>query len=241
MNTVEERLASLEKENKKMKHELDRAQAYIEISNLMSRYEYWHAAGQHDKKGKYIAQKTPGARMEFLDSGVFEGNEKARMFMVDLHNLGLKDHPEGIFQFHSLTTPIIEVAGDGKTARGLWLSPGFETLPTDDKPLAVWVWELYAADFVKEDGVWKWLRIHLHRGFVCPYDKSWVDIDVGEFYKSHSIDSSGFPPELRPDRPTTYFNMYSLNDPCCWTKGIPPAPESYETYEEWMAVVEKAD
>lgn len=30
----------------------------------------------------------------------------------------------GILPVHSLTTPVIEVAADGKTARGVWISPG---------------------------------------------------------------------------------------------------------------------
>jgi hypothetical protein len=240
---VEQRIAWLEStvnklvgENKKIQHDLERAQAYIEIQNLMSRYEYWHTSDQHNKKGKYVAQKAPGIRMEYINSGVFEGAKSAMKFHVDLHN-ALGNDKAGKLTFHPLTTPVIEVAGDVKTARGVWISPGIETHTVKGKPIACWCWESYAADFIKEDGLWKWWRIHLHRAFIIPFDKSWVDIDVAKFFNSLNVKPEKFSASLQPDRPTTYFKMFSLNDSFCWTEGIPAAPEPYETYEDWMAVV----
>jgi hypothetical protein len=249
MASLEERVAALEQKNNqletknaKMQHELERVQAVVEIQNLMSRYEYWHTSDQHDKKGKFIATKAEGARIEYNNSGVYEGTKGLRKFLVELHSMGggVNRRP-GNLTVHPLTTPVIEVAGDGKTARGLWLSPGIETHNFLGKIIGCAVWEAYAADFIKEDGIWKWWRIHLNRCFITPYDKSWVDVDVDKFYESLGIGPSMLPPELQPDRPTTYFKMFKMDDTCGWTEGIPTAPEPYEHYEEWMAVVKKAD
>ena len=180
--------------------------------------------------------------MEFVNSGVYEGAEAAMKFMVDLHKFAgtMGATQAGRLTMHPLTTPVIEVAKDGKTARGLWISPGIETHYIEGKPLACSVWESYAADFVKEDGVWKWWHVHLYRAFIVPFDKSWVDIDVNEFYKTLGRSPTVYPADLQPDRPTTYHKMFSLNDTCCWTEGMPPAPEPYETWDESMACVEKA-
>jgi hypothetical protein len=232
--------------NKKMQHEIDRLKAYVDVQNLMGRYVYWHTSGRNDKKGQFLATKTEGARVEYNNSGVYEGTEGLRRFLVGVHGGGkLEKHP-GQLTVHPLTTPVVEVAGDCKTARGIWISPGFETHKINNETFknkwtAFMIWEEYAADFVKEDGVWKWWRIHLNRVFVHPYDKSWVDVDVNEFYKSMGIGPQMLPKDLQPDRPTTFFKMYSKEDTNSWTEGTIPPPEPYETFEEWMAVVKKAD
>jgi hypothetical protein len=240
--SVEQRLKTLE-------HEFSRMKAVIEIQNLMGRYVYWHSSGQNDKKGKFIAQKTPGTRVEYITSGVFEGSQGMQRFLVDLHS-GVatpdKRKYDGSMAVHPISTPVIEVAGDGKTARGLWISFGVEVGPNIDgkfdKPLQpLWVLEEYAADFVKEDGVWKWWRIHLFRVFQCPFDKAWTEIDCQDYFDNVLQIRRHFDRRGIPDRPTTMNQMYSPTKPCLMMEGIPPAPEPYETYEEWMAVVKKAD
>ena len=51
---------------------------------------------------------------------------------------------------------MIEVAGDGNTAKGLWFITGAETSPKDDDRLDPhWTWARYATDFIREDGKWK--------------------------------------------------------------------------------------
>jgi|WetSurMetagenome_2_1015567.scaffolds.fasta_scaffold109692_2 hypothetical protein len=55
---------------------------------------------------------------------------------------------------NSLTTPVIEVAGDCETARAVWLCPGLEGLtPT---------WTKYGCDFRKQDGEWKIWHLHAY-------------------------------------------------------------------------------
>jgi hypothetical protein len=241
--TLEQRIAALEEKNKKIEHELDRAKAVNEIQNLMSKYEYWHTAGQNDKKGQFIAQKTPGARIEYITSGVFEGSKGLKKFLVDLHD-GFGGKYDGGMAVHPLTTPIIEVAGDGKTARGLWLSPGVEVHANHngkfDKDLQpLWILEEYAADFVKEDGKWKWWRIHLYRCYQCPFDKPWTEIDCQDYFDNVLMVRAMADKVGKPDRPTSENQMYSPKVKSLLQQGIPPAPEPYETFEEWMACVKK--
>jgi hypothetical protein len=229
----------------KIQHELDRAKAYIEISNVMGRYVYWHTSHNGEKKATLLCNKAEGARVEYNNSGVFEGVEGLHKFVVGMHPTAGKSRP-GSITVHPVSTPVIEVAGDGKTARGVWISDGFETVPetyfVKDKPMVFGIWEAYAADFIKEDGAWKFWRIHLHRVIIHPFDKSWVDIDVPTYYeKEYGMGPWRFPPEMQPDRPTTVFKMFSLKDTNSWTDSTLMPPEPYETFEEWMAVVKKAE
>ena len=65
---------------------------------------------------------------------------------------------KGNMNLHTLTTPVIEVADDGKTAKGLWISPGVECprVPLfGGEHQAAWCWIKYGVDFAKEDGKWK--------------------------------------------------------------------------------------
>jgi hypothetical protein len=75
---------------------------------------------------------------------------------------------------HTLVTDVIEVAADGKSARGCFITPGvIHSRLTADKgedgkvhrsPRYCHVlWERYGSDFVCEDGEWKYLHEH-----VCP-------------------------------------------------------------------------
>jgi hypothetical protein len=247
--SLEQRIVALEEKNKKIEHELDRVKAVNEIQNLMSKYEYWHTSGENDKKGKFIAQKTPGARVEYIVSGVFEGSKHMTDFLCDLHSGGKnkgKEKYDGGLAVHPLTTPIIEVAGDGKTARGLWISPGVEVHSNRNKkfnkPLQpLWILECYAADFVKEDGIWKWLRIHLYRVYQCPFDKPWTEIDCQDYFDNTLMVRQHFDTMMKPDRPTTVNQMYSPKVKSLMQQGLLPVPEPYEHYEEWMACVKKAE
>jgi len=58
---------------------------------------------------------------------------------------------EGALIEHSLTTPVTEVADDGKTVKGIWISPRHETIvvPGKEKRQAIWTWARYGMDFAK--------------------------------------------------------------------------------------------
>ena len=66
---------------------------------------------------------------------------------------------------HTLFTDIIEVADDGKSARGSFITPGviFCRLNRHEYPYCNVLWERYGSDFVREHG--RWLYLHEQ---VCP-------------------------------------------------------------------------
>ena len=64
---------------------------------------------------------------------------------------------------------MIEVAGDGKTAKGVWIGIGFvaRTDAQTGEAQCFWEWGKYGVDFIKEDGVWKFWHFHIYRIFRC--------------------------------------------------------------------------
>ncbi|MBR1780627.1 MAG: nuclear transport factor 2 family protein, partial [Oscillospiraceae bacterium] len=61
----------------------------------------------------------------------------------------------GPFKVEPLYNPLIEVAGDGKTAKGLWSCQGAHNEVGTAGPVANWTWGYFAADFIREDDGWR--------------------------------------------------------------------------------------
>lgn len=56
----------------------------------------------------------------------------------------------GTMNYYSLDTPVIEIAEDGKTAKGIWALRNTYSLLTAGGPEAYWQWAWVTADFIKE-------------------------------------------------------------------------------------------
>nr|MDO8082078.1 nuclear transport factor 2 family protein [Candidatus Freyarchaeota archaeon] len=247
---VEERLAFLEKENKR----LGRAEDIHEIQNVMSLHEYYHSSFKHKEELDAIwAQKAPDVAFEeALFEARFVGLEAINRYYVDfMRNFlfksagtmirewypQLKDEPEeelpfGLAYMHTLTTPVIEVAEDRETAKGVWVSPGFITMPGIKGLQAFWHWDRYGVDFIKEDGKWKIWHFFVGREFTTPYEKSFVDtgLDNEETYELALQLFKEWPGlSGMKSKPLNAFDSYS---PFKVNKLKPRLPEPYRTFSE---------
>ena len=61
----------------------------------------------------------------------------------------------GPFKVKPLSSPVIEVAADGKTAKGLWYCQGAYNDVETCGPVANWTWGYFAVDFVRAEDGWK--------------------------------------------------------------------------------------
>lgn len=87
--------------------------------------------------------------------------------------MGMDPRPLNFSPVHNLSSEIIEVADDGKSARGAFLTPGniYEYLKPQQRRRAIFMWERYGADFVcDENGHWKYLHEHVCPDFQGNYD-----------------------------------------------------------------------
>jgi hypothetical protein len=184
---------------------LERAEAINAAQNLMGKYSYYHTASKHKECLDLFAMKTPDVRVEMV-WGVYKGAESIKRLYPGFHAWADDDGIGRMF-LHTMTTQVIEVAKDGKTAKGVWVSPGVETMPkdrkmtTDTKIDTRWSWIKYAADFIKEDGEWKIWHLHVYGLFSAPPGKDWQDVpfDYDKIVKYGQT----LPVEFRPDAPPT--------------------------------------
>jgi hypothetical protein len=218
--SLEQKVENLQRVVEKLQHEQERLQAVHEIQNVAAKYY------NTKNKPEVFALKQPDVSVEIAMWGKFIGPEKVKqLFAAE----GGHTPPPGMLIEHQLTTPYIQVAADGQTAKGVWCSPGIETYPgeTDHeeggKLTAHWCWAKYAADFIKEDGEWKVWHYHFYDTFMCPYHKSWVEtpqppLDVVWEHRGG----------LQPDSPPTYRSSYF---PDRVREMRPAVPEPYETWD----------
>lgn len=83
---------------------------------------------------------------------------------------------------HALSSEVIEVADDGKSARSFYLTPGILANNIDafdaENPEHrgnVYLWERYGSDFVFVDGEWKWFHEQVVPDIWCYYDhRDWA-------------------------------------------------------------------
>jgi hypothetical protein len=228
--SLEERIKLLEEINERQSKKIQRLEDVHEIQNLMGRYVYLHEVQRDPEFADTIfAKKTPGVSWEVAHMGVFKGREGIKR-ALDAHGPRDGKVRPGTLFIHTLTSPVIEIAGDGKTAKGVWTSPGAETLndPETGELKGFWAWTKYGCDFVKEDGKWKMWHYHVYRIFLTPSDK-----DYTEEYELKVMDAAtGGPsvrPDMRPDGPPTYDNPYSKK---YIPKLVPAPPDPYETFDQ---------
>ena len=206
-----------------LKHQLFRVDAAREIQNLMGSYTVNHLPKNMHDHVELFALEMPDVSVEVGDRGVYVGADALRTLFGQQFAMAL----EGNLLIHYLATPMIEVAADGLTARGVWRSPGIEAVRPRDggKPVPLWSFGAYACDFIHRDGRWKIWHLHWFRVVKCNYKDGWVD-DLSMTFGRPLPGSATDGPPLRP---TTYHNPYT---PDSIQQSVPPCPKPYATWAD---------
>ncbi|KAJ2897186.1 hypothetical protein MKZ38_004869 [Zalerion maritima] len=257
---------------------IQRLEDIQEITQLMSRRAYYHSAGRHDLEVSELwcsdsptapsllsppsppsapgAHKNPYHPRAHAADVVFEPEDVgAFTSLPSLKKAYVDGNPfppgtKGLMVEHTLTTPLIEIASDGVTAKGVWISPGHETFPLDgegEDPKAHWSWGRYAVDFVKEaaaaDGAsktahggegpgrggackWKIWHLHVQTTFRTPYGVDWV---AAALEKPAWLPKDGETTEEQGavDRGVSFNEPYH---PDCAPKLQPVPPRPYDSW-----------
>jgi SnoaL-like domain len=200
-----------------------------EIQNLMGRYEFLTTANLFTETVELFAKTVP-QKIEIGPLGVWDGMDAAWRCFHGFHNWTSKIGVpiEGQMMQHTLATPVVEVAKDGQTAKGVWMSPGHEARVLGGKLTALWVWGTYGEDFIREEGGWKIRNHHVYLNIITPYDVPWTAEKPGDPGDIGDIFPPGLPDEYKPNRPSTYAWMYS---PQAVMELVPVPPDPHDSYD----------
>ena len=198
------RITALETKLAALEHEIGILEDTKAIKRLQRAYGYYA-----DKKlaGEIAALFAADATAEIGGLGVFVGEARIAELYRFLLGDGLKD---GELFNHIILQGVVDVAPDGNTAKGRWraliqLGQHGET--------AIWSEGPYENEYVKENGVWKFGKVHWYATLTAPYDPGW---------HRAQIPLAGPSPELPPDLPPTetyasypsaYLPMYHYDNP----------------------------
>lgn len=220
---IEEKIGLLEAEIHALRKQMQAAQDRHEIENLMGEYHVNHNQKNMAKSLQFYALKQPDVFIEIGDIGKFVGEKNLRKLFEE--NYQIKDN-RGNMLLHWLCSPMIEVAADGQTAKGLWASPGAESIVmADGTHQALWNFIQYAVDFIKEDDAWKIWHMYVFVTVKCDYEKGWCRDYEKWLYKGKYPGSN--------DDPVTWNNVYS---PSFIQEAVPAGPKPYETFtdDSWI-------
>jgi len=183
------RIELLEDQVAKLSLEATRAADRAAVANLFARYMYLHNAFEDQQIiALWAAKDTPGISAQYSNLGRYTTWDG-----ITAYHRG-RPRPTGKLLFHFLASPVIEVAGDGQTAKGLWIMSGLESGLTKPEHAAnmpdwmhvpdvtvdgkkVWMHTVYAKygiDFIKQDGAWKIWHFRCFETAREPYGMGWI-------------------------------------------------------------------
>ena len=202
------------------------------------------------KKEKDIVAELFSGRADIslgINTGYYEGREAVEGYYEAIHRKNLlttklimAKYPEkfkdktpeeaygcGLLNYKPLDTPVVEIAGDGNTARGIWTCRNSYSDLTTGGPVTFYEWGWVAADFVKEDAGWKiWHLlilndVHVQAGLqYYEADKPYETVPGFEAIGDFKMPEPNVKVTLRapyaPDRPRT---------------PAPEVPKPYETFD----------
>jgi hypothetical protein len=226
---------------------LDRWEDLREIKNLMGRlsadytvkrektmYEkYWNGRGDvclGTNDGWYGGADAVRGYYESVDAVTkFHSGLIAEVFPDALAGKTEEElHGVGMLDYKPVDTPVVEIAGDRKTAKGLWCVRGSHAKITRSGPVAYWEWGWFAVDFTREDEGWKiWHMLYLDE-ILLPSGGKWS----GEPKQFDELPEFSRADDVRPAPPTkpeTLRGLYGADRP--FTRS-PEVPEPYDTFAE---------
>jgi hypothetical protein len=182
------RLAALQTQLATLDHDVGLLEDTKAIKRLQRAYGYYVDKKLSREIGALFAD-APETTAELGGSGVYVGRARiAEFYDRIIGGDGLK--PGQLFN-HMILQGVVHVAPDGRTAKGRWRAL---VQIGQHGESAVWAEGPYENEYVKENGVWKFSKVHWYMTLSAPYSPGW-----------HKAAQPMEPPltDFPPDRPAT--------------------------------------
>jgi len=139
----------------------------VEIKRVQCEYGYYLDRSDWDS---VLELFTDDVTAEYGNSGVFRGKEHVRalLYAIGYGKSGLR---VGQLRDHIQLQPVIDLAPDGRSARGRWKAL---VLLGQYGEYARWQTGPYENEYRREGGRWKISRIHWYETFTVPYEGGWT-------------------------------------------------------------------
>jgi len=171
----------------KSERTIARVKDYDEIENLESAYGYYLDKNLWNPLADIFSRD---GSIELAQRGVYQG-PRLRKFLVRIFGRGKEGPVEGRLGNHLNLQPVITVASDGATAKVR--ARMLQQMSMGGR--ASMGGAIYENELVKEDGVWKFSKVHAYNTFTAGYNGGWA----------HAASSAmpGPAADFAPDTPPT--------------------------------------
>ena len=172
-------------------HEVQHLEDQHAVENLQRIYGFYTDKDMWDDAADLFANN---GTIEVGGHGVYVGKARVLAF---LKTLGKEYPQEGKLFDQMQLQGIVDIAPDGKTAKGRWHMFAQEA---EYGKYARWGLGVYENDYVKQDGVWKIAKLHLYTTMYTPYEDGWGKT---------AIPNGGPLADLPPDKgPSVAYKAY---------------------------------
>lgn len=134
----------------------------------------------------------------------------------------------GMLDYKPLDTPVVQVASDGKTAKGIWCCRGSYSDLSEGGPVSYWEWSCFAVDFIREDDGWKiWHMLYL-QDVNSPCGTGWAD----KFEGYPPVEAFALMKDFEMPEPNEPVTLREIYHPMRHFSPPPDFPEPYDTFSE---------
>jgi hypothetical protein len=226
----------------------ERWEAHNEITNLVGRLSFWEILRDTDAILDQWCGESAAPCLG-LRNGYYKGRAAIEAYYhaakeadlikaetaLELHPVELAgrtaEETRGVGRLRALnfTTPVLELAGDGKTAKGLWYIIGGDVdFYSGVGPVANNIWGRVGIDFIKEDGRWKLWHVVYAADIQAPMGGDWT---ASPRARGASVGYERIAAHAMP-KPNVEREVYPVYHPGRRFLRFPGIPEAYESFDE---------
>jgi len=161
----------------KLEARLTAAEDVEAIKKLQRAYGYYLEHWQEEELVELFSH-NPEVSLEINDGGLFKGYEAVKNsfnFAEHYKAYGGAKKPPGEF-LHILIplSGVVDLDPNGKTAKGRWYGFGLVAQRRAGKLQAIISCGIWENEYIKEDGVWKILKLFWATTVASPLDEGWI-------------------------------------------------------------------
>jgi len=194
---MEARIQELEKQVaafQKLEKEVATLKDLEAINRLQKSYGYYLEHWMYEDIIDLFAD-SPDTVLNIM-AGIFIGKEGVRKYFSGIFRMA--QNPEFLHQIMQLSG-VVDIGEDGKSAKGRWYGFGSVALPRGEGVYQLFTDGIYTAEYIKEDGIWKILKLMWNPLYTAPPEKGWVKPERIAASQQVKIQTFGNAP--KPDKP----------------------------------------
>jgi hypothetical protein len=188
----------------RLAQDVERAESVRQVKDLQRTYAQYSQFGLWDEMASLFAADAELIR----GRDRIDGQEAIAEYFLEAFGGGVHGLPTQGLHTQLVFRPLINVSADGDSAKGRWWEWSMTGRYGGD---ADWAGGIYENEYVREDGVWKFSRVHYHPMLEGPYETGWRNVDADQKVVPYhfSTDETGIPvPDLPGSGPVRDLGLY---------------------------------